>query len=331
MGWFLLRRLGSMVLTLFLISIVAFLIIQLPPGDYLSTVVANLQRNGQTVDPAYLTMLRQRYALDQPALVQYWTWITNIVLHGDFGQSFQHNRAVSTLLAERLPLTVFLGVITFLLGWVVALPAGIYSAVRKYSVGDYLLTTLAFLGIAIPGFVIALAVAFIQFRYFGQSVGGLFSPEFVDADWNLGKLLDMIGHLWLPVLVLGLSGVGGTIRVLRANLLDELHKPYVVTARSKGLSERRLIARYPVRIALNPFISTIGWVLPGLIGGEVIIAQVLGLQTTGPLLLQALTSQDMYLAGSIIFILSALTVVGTLLSDLALAAIDPRIREGIST
>ncbi|GAB3437329.1 ABC transporter permease [Flindersiella endophytica] len=331
MGRFLLRRLGSMLLTLFLISLVAFLIIQLPPGDYLSTVVANLQRNGQTVDPAYLTMLRQRYALDQPALVRYWTWISNIVLHGDFGQSFQHQRAVSTLLAERLPLTVFLGVITFLLSWVVALPAGVYSAVRKYSVGDYLLTTLAFLGIAVPGFVVALAVAFIQFRYFGQSVGGLYSPEFVDADWNLGKLLDLIGHLWLPVLVLGLSGLGGTIRILRANLLDELRKPYVVTARSKGLSERRLIARYPVRIALNPFISTVGWVLPGLIGGEVIIAKVLGLQTTGPLLLQALTSQDMYLAGSIIFILSALTVVGTLLSDLALAAIDPRIREGIAT
>jgi peptide/nickel transport system permease protein len=331
MGRFLLRRLGSMVVTLFLISIVAFSIIQLPPGDYLSTVVANLQRNGQTVDPAYLTMLRQRYALDQPALVQYWTWISNIVLHGDFGQSFQHQRAVSTLLAERLPLTVFLGVITFLLSWLVALPAGVYSAVHKYSVGDYLLTTLAFLGIAIPGFVVALAVAFVQFRYFGQSVGGLYSPEFVDAGWNLGKLLDLIGHLWLPVLVLGLSGVGGTIRVLRANLLDELRKPYVITARSKGLSERRLIARYPVRIALNPFISTVGWVLPGLIGGEVIIAKVLGLQTTGPLLLQALTSQDMYLAGSIIFILSVLTVVGTLLSDVALAAIDPRIREGIAT
>lgn len=331
MGWYLLRRSGSMLLTLFLISIVAFLIIQLPPGDYLSTVVGNLQRNGQTVDPAELIALRQRYALDQPALVQYGTWIGNIVLHGDFGQSFQHGRAVSTLIGERLPLTVFLGVITFLLGWVVALPAGIYSAVRKYSFGDYLLTTVAFLGIAIPGFVIALAFAFIQFRFFGTTVGGLFSPEFVDADWNLGKLLDLINHLWLPVLVLGLAGVGGTIRVLRASLLDELHKPYVVTARSKGLAERRVIARYPVRIALNPFISTVGWVLPGLIGGEVIIAQVLGLQTTGPLLLQALTSQDMYLAGSIIFILSALTVFGTLLSDLLLAVIDPRIREGIAT
>jgi peptide/nickel transport system permease protein len=329
LGRFLLHRLAQMAVTLFLISIVSFVIIQLPQGDYLATVMANLQRSGQTVDPAYLVMLRERYALDQPVLAQYGKWFTNILLHGDFGQSFEHGRAVSTLIAERLPLTVFLGVTTLLFGWAVALPAGIYSAVRKYSVGDYVLTTFAFLGVAVPGFVLALAIAFIQFRYFGASVGGLFSPEFVDASWNLGKALDLLAHLWLPVVVLSLAGIGGTIRVLRANLLDELHKPYVVTARSRGLSERQVIGRYPVRIALNPFISTVGWVLPGLIGGEVIVAKVLGLQTTGPLLLEALLSQDMYLAGSLIFILSALTVVGTLLSDILLAAIDPRVRQGV--
>lgn len=328
---FLGRRLVSMVVTLLLISFVSFLVIQAPPGDYLTTVVANLQRTGQKVDPAYLAELRQRYALDQPLLVQYWTWISNIVLHGDFGHSFQYGKSVATLLGERLPLTIALGVVTLLLGWAVAFPAGVWSAVRKYSVGDYVLTTLAFIGIGVPGFTIALAVSFLQFRYLGQSVGGLQSPEFIGARWNLGRLLDLLGHVWLPVLVLGLAGVGGTIRVLRAQLLDELRKPYVVTARSKGVPERTLILRYPVRIALNPFISTIGWVLPGLIGGEVIIAKVLDLQTTGPLMLDALMSQDMYLAGSVLFILSTLTVIGTLLSDIVLALVDPRVREGITT
>lgn len=328
---YLVRRLASMAVTLLLISLVSFIVIQAPPGDYLTTVVANLQRNGQNVDPAYLAELRQRYALDQPMMVQYWTWITNIVLHGDFGYSFQYGKSVGLLLGERLPLTITLGVVTLLLGWAVALPAGFYSAVRKYSAGDYVLTTLAFIGIGVPGFTIALAVSFLQFRYLGQSVGGLQSPEYADARWNLGKLLDLLGHVWLPILVLGLAGVGGTIRVLRAQLLDELRKPYVVTARSKGVPERTLLLRYPMRIALNPFISTIGWVLPGLIGGEVIIAKVLDLQTTGPLMLDALMSQDMYLAGSVLLILSTLTVIGTLLSDIALAVVDPRVREGIAT
>jgi peptide/nickel transport system permease protein len=329
MGRFLLRRAGYMVVTLFLISLVSFLIIQLPPGDFLTVVVARQQSLGQTVDPGYLAALKERYALDQPVMVQYVKWIGNIVLHGDFGQSFYHGRAVSTLIAERLPLTLLLGVSTLVFGWLVALPAGIYSAVHKYSVGDYIMTTFAFLGVAVPGFMLALTVAYLEFRYFGRTVGGLFSPEYADAAWNLGKVLDLLSHLWLPVVVLAAAGIGGTVRVLRANLLDEMHRPYVVAARSRGLSERRLLFRYPVRLALNPFISTAGWVLPGLIGGEVIVAKVLGLQTTGPLLLGALESQDMYLAGSIVLILSALTVVGTLLSDVLLAVVDPRIREGV--
>ena len=330
MAQFLARRLGYMCVTLFLITIVSFLVIQLPPGDYLTTLVANLQRSGQNADPAYLAALKVRYGLDQPLWTQYWKWISNIVLHGDFGQSFKYGRPVSALVAERLPWTLVLGISTLLFGWLVALPAGIYSAVRKYSVGNYVMTTFAFLGIAIPGFMIALVVAYVEFTYFGWSIGGLFSPDYVDAGWNLGKVFDLLAHLWLPVLVLGLEGVGGTIRVLRANLLDELHKPYVVTARSRGLPERRLLLRYPVRLALNPFISTAGWILPGLFGGEVIIAQVLGLPSTGPLLLDALESEDMYLAGSIILIVSVLTVVGTLISDILLAVVDPRIREGLA-
>jgi peptide/nickel transport system permease protein len=328
MASYLLRRALYMVPTVFLISLVSFLIIQLPPGDYLSTVVANLSRTGQSVDPAQLAALKQRYALDQPIVAQYWKWITNIVVHGDFGQSFEYGRSVSSLLAERLPLTLALGISTLLFTWAVALPAGIYTAVRKYSVGDYLMTAIAFLGIAVPGFLLALMVAYIQFRYFDKSVGGLLSPEYVGARWNLGKILDLLDHVWLPILVLSLGGIGGTIRILRANLLDELHKPYVVTGRARGLSERRLIAHYPVRVALNPFIATIGWLIPALFDGEVLVATVLGLQTTGPLLLGALESQDMYLAGSIIFIACVLTVIGTLISDILLALVDPRVRQG---
>lgn len=330
MGRFLLRRLVYMLVTLFLISLVSFLIIQLPPGDFLTILVTKLQARGENIEATRVAVLKERYGLDQSVLVQYLKWIGNIVLHGDFGQSLQHQRAVSSLVGERLPLTLLIGVTTLVFGWLVALPAGIYSAVRKYSVGDYVMTTFAFLGIAVPGFMIALAVAYLQFRYGGQSVGGLFSPEYVDAAWNLGKVLDLISHLWLPIVVLAAAGIGGTIRVLRANLLDELHRPYVTAARARGLSERRLLFRYPVRLALNPFISTAGWVLPGLVGGEVIVAKVLGLQTTGPLLLSALENQDMYLAGSIIMILSVLTVIGTLISDILLALVDPRIREGIS-
>ncbi|HEY8454496.1 MAG TPA: ABC transporter permease [Actinopolymorphaceae bacterium] len=328
MAYYLLRRLIYMVLTVLLVSLVSFAIIQLPPGDYLSTVVANLSRTGQTVEPEQLAALRERYALDQPMIAQYWKWITNILLHLDFGQSFEYGRPVSALLAERLPLTIALGLATLFFTWAVALPAGIYSAVRKYSIGDYVLTAVAFVGIAVPGFLLALTVAYLQFRYFDKSVGGLFSPEYVGARWNLGKILDLLDHVWLPIVVLSLGGIGGTIRILRANLLDELRKPYVVTARARGLSERRLIALYPLRVALNPFVATVGWLIPALFDGEVLVATVLGLQTTGPLLLGALESQDMYLAGSIIFIACVLTVFGTLLSDILLALVDPRVREG---
>ncbi|GAB2680434.1 ABC transporter permease [Kribbella swartbergensis] len=329
MGAYLVRRLIAMIPTIFLISLVSFLIIQLPPGDFLDTVIANMQTAGQTVQPAEVAALRERYALDQPLLGQYIHWITRIVTRGDFGSSMLYGRPVWDLIAERMPLTLLLGISTVLFGWIVSLPAGIYSAVRRYTVPDYVMTALAFLGIAIPGFLLALTVAFLQFKYGGKAVGGMFSPEYAEADWNLGKLLDFLDHLWLPVLVLSIGGIGGTIRILRANLLDELRKPYVVTARSRGLSERRLIANYPVRVALNPFVATIGWLIPALFDGEVLVATVLGLETTGPLLLRSLESQDMYLAGSIIFIACVLTVIGTLISDILLALIDPRVRAGV--
>jgi peptide/nickel transport system permease protein len=320
------RRILLMVPVLFAISIVAFIIIQLPPGDYLTTLVSQLQAQGDQVDQAQLAALSARYGLDEPVFVQYVKWITQILFHGDFGTSFAWNKPVAELLADRVPLTLVLAVTTLLFTWVVAFPIGVYSAVRQYSIGDYTATTLGFLGLAIPEFLLALVLMWIGLTYFDQSVGNLFSPEWVDEPWNLGKLLDLLAHLWVPVVVLGMAGTAGLIRVLRANLLDELHKPYVVAARARGMPERRLTIKYPLRVALNPFVSTIGWVLPGLVGGEVIVAQVLSLPTTGPMLLDSLKSQDMYLAGSVILILSVLTVIGTLISDILLAWLDPRVR-----
>lgn len=323
---FIIRRVLYMVPTLILISIVAFLIIQLPPGDFLTTLVAKMQAQGEMVDQAHVAALEVRYGLNEPIYVQYVKWMGGILTDLDFGQSFEWNRPVADLVADRLPLTIVLAVSTLMLTWIAAFPIGIYSAVKQYSIGDYIATTIGYIGLAVPNFMIALILMYVGFRYFGQSVGGLFSREYVDAAWNLGKLLDLLGHLWIPLVVLGTAGTAGLIRILRANLLDELRKPYVVAARARGVPERRLLVKYPLRVAMNPFISTIGWVLPALVGGEVIVAQVLSLPTTGPLMLSALTSQDMYLAGSIIMIISVLTVIGTLLSDIALAWLDPRVR-----
>jgi len=323
---FIVRRMLYMIPTLALISIVAFAIIQLPPGDYLTTLVAQLIAEGGMVDEAQLRALEVRYGLGDPIYVQYYKWISAILFNLDFGQSFEWNRPVAELLGQRLPLTIVLAISTLLMTWLIAFPIGLYSAVRQYSIGDYVFTTVGFLGLAIPNFMIALTLMYIGFRYFGQSVGGLFSPDYQEAEWNLGKFLDLLGHLWVPMVVLGTAGTAGLIRILRANLLDEIRKPYVVAARARGVPERRLLLKYPLRVALNPFFSTIGWILPGLVGGEVIVSQVLSLPTTGPLLLSALTSQDMYLAGSVILILSVLTVIGTLLSDIALAWLDPRVR-----
>lgn len=328
MAGYLLRRLLGMIPTVLLVSLVSFFIIQLPPGDFVTALLSRLQQQGQTIQPDQLANLREQYALDSSLLNQYWTWISHILFQGDFGTSFLYQRPVSELLSERLPLTLGLGLATWLFGWTVALGAGIYSAARRYSKIDYIITSLCFLGIAIPGFLLALTVTFLQFEFLDKTVVGLFSPEFDGATWNLGKLLDLLDHVWLPIIVLSMGSIGGTVRVLRANLLDELHKPYVTAARARGLSERTLTMRYPTRVALNPFIATIGWTIPALFDGEVLVSTVLGLETTGPLLLNALQSQDMYLAGSIIFIACVLTVIGTLISDILLALVDPRVRMG---
>ncbi len=320
------RRLLLMIPTIIAISIVTFIIIQLPPGDYLTSLVANMALQGEDVDQAALEMLKQRYGLGQPVYVQYLKWVWGIISRGDFGQSFEWNKPVTELIWERLALTFVLSLSTLLFTWIVAFPIGIYSAVRQYSLGDYVFTFLGFIGLATPNFLLALVLMYISFKYFNQSVGGLFSPEFVEAPWSWGKVVDLLKHLWIPMVILGTSGTAGLIRIMRANLLDELRKPYVVTARAKGLPERKLILKYPVRVALNPFVSTVGWTLPGLVSGSAIVSVVLSLPTTGPLLLRALMSQDMYLAGSFILMLSVLTVIGTLISDILLAWLDPRIR-----
>lgn len=323
---FIIRRILYMLVTVAAISVMTFVIIQLPPGDYVTAMVAQLNLQGTTVDPAEMAALRARYGLDDPLYVQYWKWISNIVFAGDFGYSLEWRRPVADLLWNRLGLTFVLALVTLLFIWAVSLPIGIYTAVRKNTAGDYLATFIGVLGLAIPNFLFALVLMYISFRYFGAGIGGLFSPQYENAPWSWGKLVDLGQHLIIPTIVLGTSGTAALIRILRANLLDELSKPYVTTARAYGLSENRLLLKYPVRIALNPFISTVGWVLPTLVSGTVITAVVLNLPITGPLLLQALISQDMYLAGSFIMMLSVLTVIGTLLSDLLLAWLDPRIR-----
>jgi peptide/nickel transport system permease protein len=270
--------------------------------------------------------MRQRYGLGEPFYIQYWKWISNIIFYGDFGQSFEWNRPVSTLIYERMGLTLVLSLATLFFIWALAFPIGIYSAIRKNSVGAHVATLVGFIGLAIPNFLLALVFMYLSFRYMGQTVGGLFSPQYESAPWSLAKVLDLMSHLWIPVIVLGMAGTASLIRIMRANLLDELNKPYVVTQRAMGHPEHVLLMKYPVRVALNPFVSTIGWVLPGLVSGATITAIVLNLPTSGPMLLRSLLTQDMYLAGSFILLLSVLTVVGTLISDILLAWLDPRIR-----
>lgn len=318
------RRLIYMFITLWVLSILVFVIIQLPPGDYMTTYLAAQQAQGNTLDEAQVTALRRQYGLDRGIAEQYWLWITNFV-QGNMGQSFEWRQPVSSLLADRLPLTIVLSIATLLLTYLIAVPIGVYSALKQYSLGDYLFSTIGFIGLAVPNFMLALILLYIFFRYFGLSVGGLFSDQYATAPWSLGKVIDLINHLWVPMIVIGTAGTAGLIRVMRGSLLDELGKQYVVTARAKGVRERRLIFKYPVRIAINPIVSTIGWQLPHIVSGETIVAIVLSLPTTGPLLYRALLSQDMFMAGSIVLLLGALTLIGTFVSDLLLVFIDPRI------
>ncbi len=320
-----LRRLFWMVPTLLVISIISFAIIQLPPGDYLTAYIAALAETGETVDEEKIEALRIRYALDEPVHIQYITWMVGM-FRGDLGMSFEWNRPVGELIGERILLTTIISIATLLVTWVIAIPIGIYSAVRQYSIGDYAFTLIGFVGLATPNFLLALVCMYIGYSVFDISAGGLFSPAYQNAPWSAARLLDLMYHLWIPVIVIGTAGTAGMIRVMRGNLLDELRKQYVMTARAKGVHRIKLILRYPVRVALNPMISTIGWVLPSIVSGATITAVVLGLPTTGPLLLRALMNQDMYLAGSMVMMLSLLTVIGTLISDLLLLWLDPRIR-----
>ena len=327
MASYIVRRFIVMIPTVLLISFISFGIITLPPGDYLESYIAMLEAQGERVDPDHIAFLRRTYGLDQPFMVQYWRWFTGF-LRGDMGYSFEFRRQVRDLIGERLALTMLISLVTIVITTAIAWPISIYSATHQYSFFDYVFTLFGFFGLSTPSFLIALVFMYLMARYLGVSPGGLFSPQYMDAPWDWAKIKDLLAHLWVPVFILATSSTAGSIRSNRANLLDELGKPYVITARAKGLTETRLLLKYPFRVALNPFFNSIGWMLPGLISGSTILATVLSLPTAGPLLLRALQTQDMYLAGSFIFLQTILTVIGTLLSDLALAWSDPRVRFG---
>jgi len=336
---FIFRRLLWMVPTLFVISMLTFLIIHLPPGDYLTSYIAALEQTGDTVSAEQAQALRKRYGVDEPWHMQYVHWmfgrrdakthkVSGGVIRGDLGMSFEWNKPVGELIRERILITIIISLVTLLLTWAIAIPIGIYSAVKQYSWGDYTFTFLGFLGLATPNFLLALVFMYIGYAAFGVSPGGLFSEHYQNAPWSPARFLDLLSHLWVPVIIVGLANTASTIRIMRGNLLDELRKQYVLTAHAKGLPRVRLLLKYPVRVALIPLVSTIGWILPAIISGSTITEMVLGLPTTGPLLLQSLMNQDMYLAGGILMLMSVLTVIGTLLSDILLALLDPRIKLG---
>ena len=325
------KRLLTLIPLLILISMLAFLIIELPPGDYVTRYIADLQMKGMQVTEEDTIRLRAMYDLDKPMPTRYVNWITKIITQGDFGRSFQYNRPVSELIWERLGLTLIISLITMVFTYVVAITIGIYSAIRPNTLFDYVFTFIGFIGVAVPGFLIAMVAMWLSYSRLGISITGLFSAEFADAPWSWAKLQNLLQRIWVPVLVIGLSGTAYIIRIMRSGVLDEVKKQYVITARAKGVKELKLLLKYPVRVAINPIISTIGWVLPSTISGESVVAIVLNLPTTGPLLLNALLNQDMYLAASFILLLSTLTVIGTVASDILLAMLDPRIRyQGIS-
>lgn len=322
---YLVNRTLTALLTVLAISMLSFAIIQLPPGDYINSYVAQQMASGTEISLQEAENLRRQYGLDQPVWVQYWRWMSRVVT-GDFGLSLEWQRPVSAVIGDRLTMTIVLTLAAVIFTWIIALPIGVYSAVYQYSFLDYVFTFFGFIGLAVPSFLLALILMFLGFQYFDADIGGLFSPEYVDAPWSPSRVEDLIKHLPLPALVLALGGTAEVIRVMRANLLDELRKPYVTAARAKGLAEWRVILRHPVRVALNPFISTIGYLLPYIVSGSVIVSLVLSLPTVGPLLLRSLLAQDMFLAGTIVLMLGILTVIGTFLSDVLLMWIDPRVR-----
>lgn len=321
------QRLLVMIPTLIVISIAIFVIIQAPPGDWIETYVAQLQAQGEAVDPAKIQFIRETYGLDLPFYMQYLKWAGGL-LQGNLGYSFEHSMPVSEVVGDRLWLTVVVSLASILFVWVVSFPIAVYSAVRQYSFGDYFFTFLGYIGLATPSFLFALILLYLAKEYFDISIGGLMDPQYMGAAWSWAKLQSILSHLWIPVLVIGLPGTAGMIRRLRANLLDELNKQYVTTGRAKGLPPGRLLVKYPLRISLNPFIADIGSLLPELISGSVIVSVVMSLPLTGPMLLESLRSQDMYLAGSFLMFMAFLTVVGVFISDILLALLDPRIRLG---
>jgi len=328
---YILKRILIMIPTLLLISMLVFLLIELPPGDYLESYIAELQMQGETVDPQHIEYLRREYGLDKSVLERYALWVYGM-LHGDFGYSFEYQMPVSRVVGDRMFLTTLLSVSTIIFTWLVAFPIGIYSATHQYSWGDYGLTFIGLIGLATPNFLLALVLLYLANIWFGTSIGGIMEPEFLNQPMSWAKMKSILSHLWIPVIVIGTSGTAGMIRRLRANLLDELQKQYVTTARAKGLHPFRSLMKYPLRMSLNFFISDIGNILPSIISGSVLVAIVLSLQTTGPVLVAALQSQDMYLAGSFMMFLATLSVAGVLISDIALAFLDPRIRlQGGST
>jgi len=322
---YIMKRLLILPLLLFLFSVIAFALIQAPPGDFLTSYMAFLASSGSSIGAEQAEALRQMYGLDKPLYIQYFKWMGNI-LRGDLGVSLEWQRPVAELIGERLVLTIVLALLSFAFTWLLAIPIGIFSATHQYSIFDYLFTIFSYVGVATPNFLFALILIWFAFSKFGISVTGLFSAEFADAPWSWARVVDLLKHIWLPMIVLGTDGTAKLSRIMRANLLDELNKPYVVTARAKGMSEWKLVLKYPVRLAFNPLVSTLGWYLPALFSGSTVVATVMNLQNIGPVLLRALVSQDMYLAGSIILIYCFLTVLGTLLSDILLAWLDPRIR-----
>lgn len=323
---YILRRILAMVPTLFVISVLVFAIIQLPPGDYLSTTIAELQSQGEDARDQILYYTKL-YGLDRSLPEQYFSWAFGL-LRGDLGHSFEYDLPVHEVIGDRMLLTMVISITTIVFIYIVAFPIGIYSAVRQYSVGDYALTFIGFIGLATPNFLLALILMYLAKSWFGLEIGGLMDERFVDAPWTLAKVRSVLEHLWLPVIVIGTAGTAGMIRRLRANMLDELQKQYVVTARAKGLSPVKVITKYPLRVALNPFIADIGLILPEVISGSALVAVVFSLETTGPMLLEALISQDTYLAASFLMFVAVLTVIGMLISDIALAFLDPRIRLG---
>ena len=325
MHWFILKRLLIVPLLLVIFSIISFVLIQAPPGDFLTSYIAELAQGGTTIDQAQIEALRREYGLDRPVYVQYLLWVGNL-LKGDLGVSLEWRRANVELIGERLVLTLALTTASLLFTWAVAIPVGIISATRQYSLVDYVFTVLNYIGLATPNFLLALVLMWIAFDRFGLTVTGLFSPEYVQAPWSWGRFLDLLRHLWLPMIVLGVAGTAQIARVVRANLLDELSKPYSEMARAKGLPEWKLVLKYPTRVAIAPVISTLGWYVPQLLSGGLVVSVVMSLPTIGPLLLRALIGQDMYLAGTIILIFCVLTIIGTLISDILLAVLDPRIR-----